>query len=63
MKKQIKEQKLYIIRKYIRASSAQEAIKLDKIKPVDDVWVDDDWKKGQAPNLASAIGFEVPDED
>lgn len=37
--------KLFIVRKYIMAKSAKDAIKLDKISPVDDVWVDTDWNK------------------
>lgn len=35
--------KLFIVRKYILAKTAAEAIKLDKIAPVDDVWVEDRW--------------------
>ena len=38
-------QKLFIIRKYIYADSAKQAIKKDKTHQVDDVWVDEDWKK------------------
>ena len=38
--------KLFIIRKYIMAKNANDAIKKDKTSPVDDVWVDDEWKKG-----------------
>lgn len=45
--------KLFIVRKYILASSAKEAIKKDKTTPVDDVWVDEDFKK----QLSSAVGF------
>jgi len=37
--------KIYIIRKYIKAKSAKQAINLDKKYPVDDVWVDEDFKK------------------
>lgn len=50
-----KGDKLYIVRKYIFAKNAKDAIKKDKITPVDDVWVDDDFKKSQPG--ASAIGF------
>lgn len=28
------------------AKNANDAIKKDKTSPVDDVWVDDEWKKG-----------------
>ena len=47
--------KRFIVRKYIMAQSAADAIKKEKIAPVLDVWVDDDWKKTEAG--ASAIGF------
>jgi hypothetical protein len=51
--------KLFIIRKYVMARSAVEAIKLDKSTPVDDVWIDDDWKNSQRQNLETAIGFSI----
>ena len=46
--------KRYIIRKYIYANSAKDAIQKDKKAPVDDVYVDDDWLKEQ-----TKIEFEV----
>lgn len=60
MQKQSKS-KMYIVRKYIMATSATQAIKKDKITPADEVWLDDEWKN---KNLADAIGFkETPIED
>lgn len=47
---------VYVIRKYITASSAQEAIKLDKKFPVDDVWLDEEFKKQRI------IGFNTNDK-
>lgn len=56
-----KGQKLFIVRKYIMASSAQDALRKEaKTKP-DDVYVDSDWQKGQADRLADAIGFHTND--
>lgn len=52
--------KMFIVRKYIKARSASEAIKKDKTVPVHDVWIDEDWKKN---SLASAIGFVVEHEE
>lgn len=46
--------KLFIVRKYIMAKDASEAIKLDKKHPVDDVWVEEDWKRN---NLTNQIGY------
>ena len=54
---------MFVIRKYIKARSALEAIQIEKNKPVDDVWVDDEWKKGGNKDLASAIGFVVSNDD
>lgn len=53
MKKVI--QNRYVVRKYIMANSALEAIRRDKKAPVHDVWIDEDWKKTK--NGVSAIGF------
>jgi len=41
----MKKKDRYIIRKYVMASSAQEAIKLDKKYKPQDVWIDEDYKK------------------
>ena len=50
--------KLFILRKYVKAKSVQGAIRLSKNSEWDDVYVSDDWKEGKNNNLASAIGFE-----
>lgn len=59
MKKKKNNKQLYIVRKYIWAKSAPEAIKLERKVPVQDCWIDDEWKKSSnAPK--DAIGFYVP---
>ena len=50
-------QKMFIVRKYIMATDAKQAIRLDKKTNVDDVFIDSDWKEGKLRNLESAIGF------
>lgn len=40
-----KKEKRYIIRKYIVAKSVHDAIRKEKKEPVDDCWLDDDWKR------------------
>jgi hypothetical protein len=37
--------KIYIVRKYVVAESADEAIRISKRKPVDDCWAEDDTHK------------------
>jgi len=50
---------LFIVRKYIWAKNAATAIKLDRKTPVQDCWVDDEWKKN-SNYPKDAIGFYVP---
>lgn len=45
-KKQPKN-KLYIVRKFINAPTLQEAIALEKKTPLDEIWLDEDWRKAQ----------------
>lgn len=52
-----KEQKMYVIKKYVMASSAHEALRKEKRTPVQDCWVDDEPRKSD--NLANLIGFSV----
>lgn len=55
------ELKRYIVRKYVMARSAAEAItKSRRLKP-DDVWIDDTWKT-EPKQFESAIGFTSPTE-
>lgn len=53
------KRKLFVIKKYVMALSARDALRKESKIPVDDVWIDEDWKKGQSNQLASAIGFGV----
>lgn len=54
--------KLFVVRSYIMARNAAEALRKAKTAPIDEVWVDEEWKKGNTPQLANAIGFTVEDE-
>lgn len=57
------KQNRYIVRKYIMARSAAEAIKKDLKTPAMEVWIDEDYKKEQKDELASCIGFTVESDD
>ena len=48
--------KQYIIRKYILASNAREALRLERSIQADECWIDAEWQKSQ-PNLVSPPGF------
>lgn len=63
MSRKINKDKMFIVKTYVMATCASQAIRKSKgIKP-DDVWIDEDWKKGNATQLASAIGFETKNEE
>ena len=50
--------KLFVIRKFIYANSASEAIKKDKTSKVDECWVDEGWKNENMSKGNSVKGFE-----
>jgi len=54
--------KMFIIRKYVMARSVQEAIKREKSAPIHEVFIDDEWSKGNRTELANAIGFQSNNE-
>lgn len=51
--------KMFIVRKYVMARSVQEALKKEKQAPVHEVFVDDEWSKGNRTELAAAIGYQI----
>lgn len=50
----IKPTKLYCIRKYISATSATEALSIEKNFKADDCWLEDTWKSERV-----RIGFQT----
>lgn len=51
-----KMKKLYVIRKYVKATSVAEAIKLERNVKPDGVWVDDEWAKANVSELEGKRG-------
>lgn len=52
-------QKLFIVRKYIFAGSVMEACNKEKKYPVDDCFMDDEWRRNQENSGGSgSIGFK-----
>ena len=41
--------KLFIIQKYVVASSIKEALKIEKNTKPDECWLDDEWKRAHKP--------------
>lgn len=62
MKNNQSKDKLFIVKKYIYAKNAAEALRKERQYRPDDVWVDEEWRKEHKTQLSSAIGFDsVPD--
>lgn len=57
-----KDAKMFVVRKYIMASSLMEARKLDKVTEPQEIWIDDEWKNDKKNNLSTAIGFDVSED-
>lgn len=51
--------KLFVIRKYVMATSVAQAVRLEKKQDADDCWLDDDWKKSQPNAGANLMGIVV----
>ena len=51
-----RENKLYVIRKYVLATSLKDAHKKERRVPIDEIWLDEDWKKSQGGGT-NTIGF------
>lgn len=51
--------KMFVVKKYILAHSAHEALKKERRVRPDDIWVDEDWRKENKYDLPSQIGFEI----
>lgn len=61
MKKRSSEKdKMYIVRKYIKAVDVKQALRLEPKTPVHDLWIDADWREDK---LADAIGFELDEPE
>lgn len=57
----MKNKKLFVIKKYVWAKSAHDALRLEKKTPADDVWIDEEWKKNSnAPK--DAMGFYIEND-
>lgn len=54
-----KPQKMFVIKKYVMAKDAMDAIRKEKKTPVSDIWIDDEWRKGNKDRLAEAIRFMI----
>lgn len=55
------KQKLFVVKKYIMANSAQEALKKENKYRADDCWVDEDWRNKQKDfsEVESSMGFKL----
>lgn len=50
--------KLFIIQKYIVATSVIHALKIEKNSEVNEIWLDEDWKRAHKPECKNTkVGF------
>jgi len=50
--------KLFIIQKYIVATSVMHALKIEKNSEVNEIWLDEDWKRAHKPECKNTkVGF------
>lgn len=47
--------KMYVVRKYIKATDVKQALRKEPKTPVHDLWIDNEWRDRE---LSSAIGFD-----
>lgn len=52
-----KEVKRFIVRKYVMAHNAKDAIKKEKLQLPDDVYLDDSWRQMQDDINKAKIGY------
>lgn len=50
------------MKKFVLATSAAQALRLERKIPVDSIWIDEEWSKENARDLAAALGDMVPTE-
>lgn len=55
MAKSKEKPKMYVVRKYIKATDVKQALRKEPTTAVHDLWIDNDWRDKE---LASAIGFD-----
>lgn len=56
------DKKLFVVRKYVWAKDINDVLHIEKKQSVDDVWIDDEWKKN-SQDPKDAIGFYVEKQD
>ena len=59
MKRSTEKPKMYIVRKYIKATNIKQALRLEPKIPVHDCWIKEDWAEKHLPE---AIGFDNGEE-
>lgn len=52
------QNKKFVVKKYVWAQSAADAIKKESKVRVDDVWVDEDWRRANTQDQKTEIGFK-----
>lgn len=48
---------MFIVRKYVLAESATDALRRERALKADDVWLDDEWKKANPDVQGQKVGY------
>ena len=51
--------KRFIVRKYIMAENAKQALRLDLVTVAHECWIDEEWKKNNPEFEGTPIGFHT----
>lgn len=51
-------QKMFIVRKFVMAKDAKDALRKENSQKADEIWIDPEWANGRNNVLSSAIGFD-----
>ena len=52
------KQMLFVVRKFIRASSIKEVLNIERDTRPDEVYIDPDWKRQQEEDSDKKVGFK-----
>ncbi len=53
-----KSGRLYVVKKYVYAKNAQQALRFEKRQHADDIWIDEAWKSMNMPSFENKpMGF------
>lgn len=62
-KKRTEKPKMYIVRKYIKATNLKQAIRLEPKTDIHDCFIDSDWREEHLPDAIGFSSTNSPEDD